>query len=286
MEGNAEEEESFPMTAAAAEVTVEPATPTAEDDDGPESAAINPMARECRAARLRLNIEKEPLAPTQSSGPTLKIPSPRLTFDLEAAGQTPPPPLSPLSPPTRGDRSALPLPPLATGATTAPVFVNERGRFFSFGGAGGVGAVGGVGNKAHLTNVRDSMRRYRYVRQNTVSGDPELREFPRRFTRAISHAAESAAGKVLSHHDPSVHYRSLPLLTANFAGLADYAIFAICKREVVLRSHSWKRVQGRVNDSVNFACLLGLPRFFISCVILLKLLTAVVRSRNLNEAFF
>ena len=195
-----EEEESFPMTAAA--VTVEPATPTAaEDGGGRKSSAAseeNPLARECRAARLRLNIEKEPLAPTQSSGPTLKIPSPRLTFDLEGL-----PPQSPASqsPPGRGDRSSSPLhaaPPLATGATTAPVFLNERGRFFSFGGAGGT--VGGVGNKAHLTNVRDSMRRYRYVRQNTVSGDPELREFPRVFTRAISHAAESAAGKVLSRH--------------------------------------------------------------------------------------
>ena len=192
-----QEEESIPMTAAA--VTVEPATPTAADESSGRkssaaSAAENPLARECRAARLRLNIEKEPLAPTQSSGPTLKIPSPRLTFDLEGL-----PPQSP-PPPGRGDRSSSPLhaPPLATGATTAPVFLNERGRFFSFGGAGGT--VGGVGNKAHLTNVRDSMRRYRYVRQNTVSGDPELREFPRVFTRAISHAAESAAGKVLSRH--------------------------------------------------------------------------------------
>ena len=199
MEGAAENEESFPMTAAA--VTVEPATPTGEED-GPESsaAAENPVARECRA-RLRLNIEKEPLAPTQSSGPTLKIPSPRLTFDVE--GQPPQSPQSPVA-------------PLPRGATTAPVFVNERGRFFSFGGAGGT--VGGVGNKAHLTNVRDSMRRYRYVRQNTVSGDPELREFPRVFTRAISHAAESAAGKVLSRH-LSVKCRSPPSPAAKLAGL-------------------------------------------------------------------
>ena len=73
------------MTAAA--VTVVPATPpTAED--GPESAVENPLAREGKARlQLRLNIEKEPLAPTQSSGPTLKIPSPRLTFDVE--GQPP-----------------------------------------------------------------------------------------------------------------------------------------------------------------------------------------------------
>ena len=203
VEEEEEEEESFPMTAA---VTVEPATPTA--DDGPESSAAaeeNPVARECRAAvgRLRLNIEKEPLAPTQSSGPTLKIPSPRLTFDVE--GQ---PPQSPLQ---------SPLPPLPRGATTAPVFVNERGRFFSFGGAGGT--VGGVGNKAHLTNVRDSMRRYRYVRQNTVSGDPELREFPRVFTRAISHAAESAAGKVLSPHLSVKCRRSLPSPAAKLACL-------------------------------------------------------------------
>ena len=171
----------------------------------PSAAGENPVARECRAAvgRLRLNIEKEPLAPTQSSGPTLKIPSPRLTFDVE--GQ---PPQSPLQ---------SPLPPLPRGATTAPVFVNERGRFFSFGGAGGT--VGGVGNKAHLTNVRDSMRRYRYVRQNTVSGDPELREFPRVFTRAISHAAESAAGKVLSPHLSVKCRRSLPSPAAKLACL-------------------------------------------------------------------
>ncbi len=103
---------------------------------------------------------KIPLAFTQSAtGPQLRLPPPpEVTFDLVA-----------------NDR--------LDGATTAPVFQTERSRGFSFGG----GMVGGAGGRSQQSNnVRDSLRRYKYVRQNTVSGDPEVREFPRAFTRAIS----------------------------------------------------------------------------------------------------
>ena len=53
------EEESLPMTAA---VTVEPATPTADDEE--EGELGNPVAKEFRA-QLKLDIEKQALAPTQ-----------------------------------------------------------------------------------------------------------------------------------------------------------------------------------------------------------------------------
>jgi hypothetical protein len=110
-----------------------------------EKAPLSALA--ARSSKLSLTV-------TQSSGPTLKIPSPaEVTFDLHPHERV-------------------------CGATTAPVFQDERTRGFSFGS----GAFG----KTYNSNVRESGRRYKYVRQNTVSGDPELREFPRVFTRAIS----------------------------------------------------------------------------------------------------
>ena len=53
------EEESLPMTAA---VTVEPATPTADDEE--EGEPENPVTKEIRA-QLKIDIEKQALAPTQ-----------------------------------------------------------------------------------------------------------------------------------------------------------------------------------------------------------------------------
>ena len=122
-----------------------------EDPGGDEATTPESILPSLQGSKTKLSF-------AQSWGPQLRIPPPpEVTFNL--------------APNERLD-----------GATTAPVFLqqNERSRGFSFGG-------GGVrGGAAYQSNVRDSLRRYKYVRQNTVSGDPEVREFPRAFTRALS----------------------------------------------------------------------------------------------------
>lgn len=115
------------------------------------------IEEESESAEIKDCVSLEPLPkpsenlkPRKLAGPTIILP--------------------PVNPPSNFDLIS------SSGASTAPIFQNERARFYSFGNASAVRACSA--NRRAVPPI--------YLRQNTVSGDPSLREFPVAFTRAIS----------------------------------------------------------------------------------------------------